>query len=340
MRETELTPRKMAILEAIVKYHIATGEPVGSKWLTGVLENAPSSATLRNEMSDLCSLGFLAQPHTSAGRIPTSKGYEFYVSRLMSEDSLPESLKETIDNELKMASQDTETLTRAAAEILSNITGLPVFYATLSDDSVALKRVEIMPIGAHLLMLVAFTSDGRTGNKLLKTSANFDSEAVKRFSLLIKTNVEGKTLNELTVGNLQNVFLKSGIDALDFLPLVSAFVQMIRDIGKSDINLCGEHNLYLSDASSDEFISFMDKKEGILSIVERPINEATVIFGSDTGYSALLGRCLAVAPFGTKDFPLGRIGVIGSTRMSYDRILPSVAFIAARLCEHMNEIFD
>ena len=340
VRELELTPRKMAILEAIVKYHIATGEPVGSKWLTGVLENAPSSATLRNEMSDLCSLGFLAQPHTSAGRIPTSKGYEFYVSRLMSEDALPEQLKETIDEQLKMASQDTETLTRAAAEILSNITGLPAFYAKLNDDSVALKRVEVMPMGAHLLMLVAFTSDGRTGNKLLKTAKYFDGDAVKRFSSLIKTGVEGKTLNELTVGNLQNIFLRSGADALDFLPLVSAFAQMINDIGKSDINLCGEHNLYLADASPAEFISFMDKKEGILSIIERPLSQATVIFGSDTGYRALISRCLAVAPFGTKDFPLGRIGVIGSTRMSYDRILPSVAYLALRLSELMNENFD
>lgn len=330
----------MAILEAIVKYHIATGEPVGSKWLTGVLENAPSSATLRNEMSDLCTLGFLAQPHTSAGRIPTSKGYEFYVSRLMCQDSLPDSLKETIDEQLKMASQDTETLTRAAAQILSHITGLPAFYANLSDDSVALKRVEVMPMGAHLLMLVAFTTDGRTGNKLLKTNRYFDSEAIKRFTALIKSGVEGKTLNELTVGNLQNIFLRSSADALDFLSLASAFAQMIKDIGKSDINLCGEHNLYLSDSSPAEFISFMNRKEGILSIVERPLGQATVIFGSDTGYSALMGRCLAVAPFGTKDFPLGRIGVIGSQRMSYDRILPSVAYVAKRLSELMNENFE
>ena len=304
----------------------------------GVLENAPSSATLRNEMSDLCNLGYLAQPHTSAGRIPTSKGYEFYVSRLMAQDTLEDDLKETIDAQLKMASQDTQTLTRTAAEMLSSITGLPAFYAKLSNDSVLLKHIEVMPMGANLLMLVAFTSDCRAGSKLLKTSEYFDSQAIKRFTSLIKTCVQGKTLNELTVGNLQNIFLSSQENALEFLPLVSAFAQMIKDLGKSDINLCGEHNLYLSDICPAEVISFIERKEGILSIIERPCKEAMVIFGSDTAYSALLGRCLAVAPFGTKDFPLGRIGVIGSTRMSYDRILPSVAYIASRLSELMNEI--
>lgn len=336
----ELTPRKRAILAAIVKYHIDTGEPVGSKWLTGVLENAPSSATLRNEMSDLCTLGYLKQPHTSAGRVPTSKGYEFYVKRLMNQDSLPDSLKQSVDMHLKGRAQDIENLPRAAAEMLSSITGLPAFYAKISDDNIVLKRIEVMPIGGHLVMLVAFTSDGRAGSKLCRIGSLLTAEAVNKISSLIKKNTEGKTLNELSLGNLQGILSELGANTLLFLPLVSTLSEMIREIGKSQIDLCGEHNLYLSSGSPLELISFVERKDGILSIIERPLTSASVIFGSDTGYSAMQSHCLAVAPFGVKDFLLGRIGVIGSTRMSYGRILPSVAYVADKVSQIMNENFE
>lgn len=336
----ELTPRKRAILAAIVKYHIATGEPVGSKWLTGVLENAPSSATLRNEMSDLCSLGYLEQPHTSAGRVPTGKGYEFYVNSLMNEESLPDSLKQSIDVQLDKASADLETLPNTAAKILSSITGLPAFCAKIADDSLVVKRVEVIPMGERLVMMVAFTSDCRTSSKLCRSGGPLTGEKLSQLEGLIKKGVEGKTLSCLSAGEMQNMLSNAGINTLEFLPVIACLFDMIKDMGRSSISLAGESYLYSVFAGGNyrqELISFIERKEGILSLISKPAEKAAVIFGSATGYSELERSTLVVAPYGPGDSLVGRLGVIGPTRMSYGRILSSIAYITAKVSRLMTE---
>lgn len=336
----ELTPRKRAILEAIVKYHIATGEPVGSKWLTGVLKNAPSSATLRNEMSDLCSLGYLEQPHTSAGRVPTGKGYEFYVNRLMNEENLPESLKQVIDRELDAASTDIETLPKAAAKLLSRITGLPAFCAEIADDSLMVKRVEVIPMGGHLVMMVVFTSDCRAGSKLCRSGCPLNGDKLAVLESLIKSGVEGKPINALSAGEMQNILSRAGINTLEFLPIIACLFDMIKDMGKSTIELTGESFLYsvFSGGSyRQELISFIERKEGILSLISEPKEKAAVIFGSTTGYSELDRSTLVVASYGPGDSLAGRLGVIGPTRMSYGIILSGIAYITARVSKLMTE---
>lgn len=336
----ELTPRKRAILAAIVKYHIATGEPVGSKWLTGALENAPSSATLRNEMSDLCSLGYLEQPHTSAGRVPTGKGYEFYVNRLMNEESLPDSLKQVIDAELEKAGADPENLPVAAARLLSRITGLPAFCAKIADDSLTVKRAEVIPMGDRLVMLVVFTSDCRAGSKLCRSGGVLTPDKLSRLEALIKGGVEGKPLSCLCAGEMQNMLSGAGINTLEFLPLIAGLFDMIKDMGKSSIELAGESYLYSVFAGGNyrqELISFIERKEGILSLISEPNEKAAVIFGSATGYSELDRSTLVVAPYGTGDALVGRLGVIGPTRMSYGIILSGIAYITAKASRLMTE---
>lgn len=336
----ELTPRKRAILAAIVKYHIATGEPVGSKWLTGALENAPSSATLRNEMSDLCSLGYLEQPHTSAGRVPTGKGYEFYVNSLMGEESIPDSLKAKIDLYLVKAAAEPEALPALAAKVLSAVTGLPAFCAKIADEGVTVKRVEVIPMGDRLAMLVIFTSDGRASSKLCRSGGALTKEKLSRLADTVKAGVEGKTLLRLSSGEIQNLLGMLGVDALEFLTIVTSLSDMVKEMGKSSIELAGESYLYsvFSGGSyRNELISFIERKEGILSLISKPAEKAAVIFGSATGYSELDRSTLVVAPYGPGDSPAGRIGVIGPTRMSYGVILSSVAYVASAVSRLMKE---
>ncbi|MBR2043636.1 MAG: heat-inducible transcription repressor HrcA [Clostridia bacterium] len=336
----ELTPRKQAILAAIVKYHIATGEPVGSKWLTTTLENAPSSATLRNEMSDLCTLGYLCQPHTSAGRVPTGKGYEFYVNSLMNEESLPEALKQTVDTYLEKASVEPESLPLTAAKILSSITGLPAFCAKIADDNMTVKRVEVIPMGERLVMMVVFTSDSRALSKLCKSGAVLTKEKLDRLTALIKGGIEGKAMWEMTAVQMQNLLYNAGANALEFSPIIAAIFDMIKDMGKSSIELAGESFLYsvfAGNSYKQELISFIERKEGILSLISKPAEKAAVIFGSTTGYSELDSSTLVVAPYGPKGSLLGRLGVIGPTRMSYGRILSSIAYVSLKVSKLMTE---
>ena len=150
----ELSERRKAILEAIIKSYISSGEPIGSKMLCEILENAPSSATLRNEMNALCDLGLLSQPHTSAGRIPTNDGYRLYINTLMDKGEIGDSTKEVIDENLNFSNCDPEKLPEKAAATLSLITGLPAFSAKLSDNNCFVKRTELLPMGNNSTMLI------------------------------------------------------------------------------------------------------------------------------------------------------------------------------------------
>ena len=141
----ELTPRKQAVLKAIVKAYIETGEPVGSKILTQLLENAPSSATLRNEMSELCDLGLLHQPHTSAGRVPTVGGFKLYVDSLMSKSEVAEDTADLIDKALREISCEPEGIPAAAAQLLSKLTGFPAIACLMTEQSPRIKKIELLP---------------------------------------------------------------------------------------------------------------------------------------------------------------------------------------------------
>ncbi len=336
----ELTPRKQAILAAIVKYHIATGAPVGSKWLTTTLENAPSSATLRNEMSELSCMGLLEQPHTSAGRVPTGKGYEFYVSNLMKKDELDEGIKSFIDETLETVAVDTEGLSAAIAKLLSKITGLPAFSAKLTDDSAIIKKVQLTPMSSRLVMLVAVTSDGRAESKLCRTASDMDLSAVKYLNQVISERIEGKSLSCLTAAAMQNVYTAAGTDALTYMPLIAALFDMIRQTGQPKIDFSGQSNIYsmLSERErAMRLLLFLEQKEGVLSIISENKDTVGVIFGSQTGFRELDRTAMIVAPWGAKDATIGRIGVIGPTRMSYGQIVPAVAYLASRLSEIANE---
>ncbi|MEE0840576.1 MAG: heat-inducible transcriptional repressor HrcA [Acutalibacteraceae bacterium] len=336
----EMTERKRAILAAIVKYHIATGAPVGSKWLTTTLENAPSSATLRNEMSELSCMGLLEQPHTSAGRIPTGKGYEFYVSNLMQSDELDQSVKSFIDKALERATVDAEGLSTVAVKLLSKITGLPSFNAKISNDSAIIKKVQITPMSSRVIMLIAVTGDGRAKSKLCRTGTDISSDTLERLNKLMGEKIEGKSLMSLTAAEMQNVYAAAGIDAFSLMPLLAALFDMIREIGQPRIQFSGEANIYSMLSESERagrLLMFLEQKEGILSIISERRDRVGVIFGTDTGFNELDRTAVIVAPWGTDSSPMGRIGVIGPTRMSYGQIVPSVAYLASRLSEIANE---
>lgn len=336
----ELTERKRAILAAIVKYHIATGAPVGSKWLTTTLENAPSSATLRNEMSELSCMGFLEQPHTSAGRIPTGKGYEFYVSNLMQKDELDERERRFIDDSLELAASVPEKLPELAAKLLTRITGLPSFVAKISDEEAIIKKVQLIQMSSHLIMMAAVTQDGRTKSKLCRTSEAIDTDALELLSRIIKNDIEGKKLYELTSAKLQNIYTGAGLAALNLMPIIATLFEMIKEIGQSQLHISGELNIYSMLRESEkagQLLLFLERKEGIMSLISKAKERVGVIFGADTGFKELESVTVTAAPFGPTESPLWRIGVIGPTRMSYGQIVPCVAYIAARLSDIANK---
>lgn len=330
----ELTPRKQAVLKAVVKAYIETGEPIGSKILTELLENAPSSATLRNEMNELCSLGLLEQPHTSAGRVPTVGGFRFYVDSLMPDTNIDSVAKEYIDNALTSIHCEPEQIPAEAAKILSELTGLPALSCTVSNRVPILKKLELLPVSRYAVMLLVITDDGRTRSRLFRQGMNFTPSTVRLFEEISKKYLIGNPIDKLNPAYIQSIALSAGAGALELIPLLTAVCDTVALITDKGVNLENEGALYniCGDENTARRIrSLINSGDPMISILEEIKEGAGAVFGADTGYEELSQDTIIAANWSVTDKYKGYIGVIGPKRMSYDRIMPCALYIAERL---------
>lgn len=336
----ELSPRKRAVLAAIIKAYIETGEPVGSKNLAGLMENAPSSATLRNEMSELCELGFLEQPHTSAGRVPTNLGYRLYVEHLMKPPQLNKTIKEFIDKRLDEANCDPEQLPREAGNILSDLTGLPAISLYVADGGVSLKRLEMIKFSSRSAMLMLITSDGRSRNRIFRYGSGFTPELRNRFFEIVEKRIRGKPISELNRAYMQTIVAEAGIDLLKLLPLFTLIFDMSCEIEAQAVDLSGEALLYNVCGNADaarKIISLIERQDPFISIFEKISDKVTVIFGNDTDYRELEVAAFIAARFSSGSNYRGAVGVIAPKRVSYDQVIPSIEYLASKLTGIMTE---
>ena len=335
----ELTPRKQAVLKAIVKAYIETGEPIGSKNLTLLLQNAPSSATLRNEMSDLCELGFLEQPHTSAGRVPTSKGYKLYVNSLMAEPILNANTLQIIESSLNGTRAEPESIPSAVAKVVSDITGLPAVYCLVAEKMPRVKKIELLPIGRFSKMLLVITDDGRTRNRILRQGKDFTQDIEKCYYDLIEKYIKGKTVDTLTKAYMQTVVAKAGIYSLELMPLFASLFESAADFPRQKVKMLGKEHLYniYKDEKAAKIISFFNNTESAISLFDNVNNNAEAIFGTDTDYPELFDNTIIAAKFLSGEKYKGYIGVIGPKRMSYEQIIPCIEYTAKKLTEIMTE---
>lgn len=336
----QLSSRKQAVLKAIVKAYIETGEPIGSKNLTLMLENAPSSATLRNEMSELCELGLLHQPHTSAGRIPTEGGLRLYVNSLMHKNIPSDSDMQFINRELESLHCEPEGIPAAAAQILTKLTGLPAFSCLITVNPPRIKRIELLPISRSSAMLLLITEDGRTRNQIFRTGRNFTADAEKCFRKLTENRITGKKVSELTKAYMQSVIAEAGLYSLQLMPLLTAVFEIAAGIEETDLTFQGESTLYNISANEEtagRIMSLIHRRDPIISILENIGDNVGAVFGADTGYNELKGDTLIAAKFSLPDKYKGYIGVIGPNRMSYEHIMPDIEYTAERLTEIMTK---
>ena len=336
----ELTPRKQAVLRAIVEAHIESGEPIGSKNLVALLENPPSPATLRNEMSELCELGLLKQPHTSAGRVPTGKGYKLYVNKLMQKPQISEHEAKVIAAAFAEMHCEPENIPARASEMLSTLTGLPAISCLITANPARIKKIQLLPIGKSSVMLLVITDDGRTRNRIFRQSGGISEQAAELFCELAEQYIKGKRVNELTKPYIQGVTAKAGLYSLEVMPLLSAVLEAARDIEEAFVSLKGENTLYNicgEDAGARRIISLIERRSPIITILEGIKDGTGAVFGADTDYPELKGETVIAAVFNAGSNYRGYIGVIGPNRMSYERIIPCIEYTAERLSEIMTE---
>lgn len=336
----DLSERKKAILSAIIKSYILNGSPIGSKALCEMLDMNVSTATLRNEMNSLCEMGYLAQPHTSAGRIPTDKGYKMYVTDLMEHKSVKESVKETIDEKLQTASKYPEQLLSIAGDILADLTGFPTIVIKTAKQERYIRRVEFMPTGKKTVMLVVITSDGIVKSKLCRTNEILVDEMLGSFDKLVASRVIGTDLRLFNKVLLQSLVADLGLYALPLLPLLTAIFEMANEISSSTVSLQGESNIlscFNTELQAKAFLDFVSKKQEILNGLQAAKSSVEVVFGGDTGIEELFPSNMVLAQFKLGQSDAGRIGIIGPNRIDYENIMPNIQYFADKLSELITE---
>ena len=336
----ELSERKQKILQAVIDEYLGTAEPVGSRVISKKNELGLSSATIRNEMADLEGMGFLIQPHTSAGRVPSDSGYRFYVNSLMTPEKLSDGMKRRIDSSLIGLHCAPEKIPTEAGKLLSDLTGLPAVVCFKTDGSPKIRNVELFPISKGSVMLLIVTADGRTRHTVLRLGADYTKGFAEKSREIIARRINGRRTDELTRGYMQSVAAEAGTDAFALMPLFSVLFESAAGIESSGAYLLGEQRLYgicESQAAAKRILSLVALREPMLTLTNRFDGNVGTVFGRDSGFRELENNTIIAAKYYGSDRFKGTLSVIGPNRMSYGQIIPSVEYTALRLTEIMTE---
>ena len=333
----ELNERKLKILKAVIQNYLETGEPVGSRTISKYTDLNLSSATIRNEMADLEELGYIVQPHTSAGRIPSDKGYRLYVDMLMQdkEQEVTEIKEQMLEKADKM-----DQLLKQAARVLANSTN----YATMVSAPVSaknrLKFIQLSQVDEEQLIAVIVLEGNIVKNQILKVDEELDSETLLKLNMLLNTTLNGMAIDQITLGLIAKLKEQAGIHSgviSDVLDAVANVIQLEQDM---EIYTSGATNIFrypeLSDKqSAQEIISAFEEKQQLSELVTQTLSSDSkgiqVYIGNETPVQNMKDCSVVTATYELGEGMQGTIGIIGPKRMDYERVMDTLKTLQTEL---------
>lgn len=340
----ELGVRKQQIVSAIVDAYIRTGEPVGSKALVAQLEQAVSSATIRNDMADLTAAGFLTQPHTSAGRVPTAKAFRFYIDRMLSCRPLDENSKRETDEVLATAAGDPDKLMAVASELLAHQTGVAALAATPDGQRFAVQRIEVLCVGARSAAVLLMVNNGNLHSRVCRLETACDPAVLGQMTECLNREFGGRVLSEIGVAQAQRLLVKLGGFGLSYAPLLTAFVDLTREAAQGDVRLSGQLNLLqhpdypLEQARS--LLALLSHREWLDGMLAVSPTELRVVLGSESPRPELYGSCMIMTRYTLGKQENGTIGLIGPVRMNYAQAIPQLQYMAQSVGRLLTQLFE
>ena len=346
-REDVLNERAQRLLRVLVQNYIRDGEPVGSRTLSRESGLALSSATVRNVMSDLEELGFVSSPHTSAGRVPTDKAYRFFVDSLLrAQLTTDESSLEEIHRHLEMPADSSKSLIAVASQLLSNITHLAGVVTLPLAQAAALTQIEFLALSENRVLVVLVFDDREVQNRIIQLERRYAAEELRRAASFLNEHCIGRTLPQIHQELVRQ--LKETHESLNRVMLDAiSMAQRVFEQGSAaeDIQylIAGETNLmgFAGASNVDKlkrlFEAFNEKRD-ILHLLDQSLRaEGVQIFiGHESGYQILDDYSVVTAPYSSGKGVVGVLGVIGPTRMAYERIIPIVDLTAKVLSSALN----
>ena len=333
----ELDERKQKILHAIIQNYLETGEPVGSRTISKYADLGLSSATIRNEMSDLEEMGYIIQPHTSAGRIPSDMGYRFYVDQLMKEKEQ----EVTEMKELMIQRQDKmELVLKQMAKVLAANTNYATMITSPQYHRTKLKFIQLSVISEDQLLAVVVAEGNVVKNKVIPISHGLDNETILKLNILLNSVLNGLSIEEINLAMIQNLKEQAGIHSEVINSVLDAVAEAIQMDDDLEVYTSGTTNIFkypeLADSTkASALISAFEDKQQLASLMEDMKD------GEDTGIQVYIGNetpgqtmkdCSVV----TTTYELGEgmrgtIGIVGPKRMDYEKVVDNLKTLTNQL---------
>ncbi len=348
MMVDNLDKRKKRILQAIIQEHVISAAPIGSRTLSKKYEFEVSPATIRNEMSDLEDMGFLEQPHTSAGRVPSDLGYRFYVDEIIQAPELkfPQMLENIEDNYRDM--QSIQDIITGTARMLSKMTRYTALVSEPSIQESKLQKVQVLPVAGKSLLIVMITDTGIVHNKIIKTEQDFTAKKLHYINQFLSDKLENKELAKLDPEYLvtieEQLLAKIDISKKIFTEIYQEF----KGINKpEDLKVYLGGTSYILDQPEfndierlKKVLNLLDQEKVLGKLINNNLSGADleVKIGHENELEDMKNCSLVVATYHISDKAIGKIGVLGPTRMEYHRVISAVDLIADILGSSISKV--
>lgn len=333
----ELSDRKKKVLRSVVDLYIRTAEPVGSKAITELPDMNYSSATIRNEMADLTTMGYLEQPHTSAGRVPSAAGYRMYVDELMMDYRLSVDETKSINNAIEEKMNQVDKLVERVAKLVSQATNLPAISAAARQGNATVLQYNLLRSGTGSFILVLTLPGDQVVNKLIKLPVAIADSDLSLLSALLNTAMTEITAEEFTAEKMDKVMRSAGA-AASLVPVIVDFtVETLKKQSSTNMAIAGQARLlglpeYRDVDKAQRVLSSIDEDAlSNLPAVMEGANGTKVIVGPENIADELKDTSVVMTKFDIGDGMQGMIGVVGPTRMDYAKVTARLSYFAESL---------
>lgn len=331
----ELNERKLNILRAIVKDYIETAEAIGSRTISKKYDLGVSAATIRNEMADLEELGYLVQPHTSAGRVPTEKGYRLYVDSLMGKNELTDDEKHAIEMCMEHNIGNINRLMNETSKMLSKLTNYTTVAITKKVQDNIIKHVQLVNLSDEDILLIVVSEKGDIRKTHIKTNSNIEQSKLNIISDNLTKRLSGKSVSDLDDNFISYIKYQIG----EFSIIVDEIINMLNQESSK-----GDYSMYLSGATNifnypefrdvikaKEFLNMIEEKENIAKLIKEPgitKDNRKITIGVENGGELAKDCSIVTATYNVGENALGKISFIGPTRMDYERLCSIINYMS------------
>jgi heat-inducible transcriptional repressor len=343
--ETPLTERAQQLLKVLIESYIRDGQPVGSRSLSRESGMALSSATIRNVMADLEACGFVSSPHTSAGRIPTPKGYRFFIDTLLEVQPLEQGAAEVLRSRLAAAG-DARAVVSTASQLLSNVTQMAGIVSLQVPRPASLTHIEFLPLSDQRMLAIMVFDDREVQNRVVHLERNIPPEELRRAAAVLNEQFRGRTLEQVRqqlLDELSEMRERLNQGMVDTISVARQLFVEGQGASDPELVIAGETKLMgYGELSSVEklrrLFEAFDEKRAILQLLDLSLGAqgVQIFIGRESGYQILDDCSVVTAPYSAASGAVGVIGVIGPTRMAYERVIPVVDLTAKLLGAALN----